>query len=72
MASVEPYSQGQLTFVDIGGGEYGADTQGLDYEYTFTPLSQTQTQTQSSQLTQPDTQPPKCEFYCNKVKTSGQ
>ena len=47
------YTQGQLTFVD---GDYGADTQGLDYEYTFTPLSQTQSQTQASQLTQPDTQ----------------
>ena len=44
------YTQGQLTFVD---GDYGADTQGLDYEY---PLSQTQSQTQASQLTQPDTQ----------------
>ena len=62
MASVEPYSQGQLTFVDIGGGEYGADTQGLDYEYAFTPLSQTQTQTQPSQLTQPDAQPIKCKY----------
>ena len=45
------YTQGSLTFVDTDG-DYGADTQGIDYGYQFTPLSQTQTQTQSSQLTQ--------------------
>lgn len=47
------YTQGQLTFIDPDG-YYGADTQGLEYGYDFTPLSQTQSQTQSSQLTQPD------------------
>ena len=47
------YTQGPLTFVDTDG-EYGADTQGVDYSYQFTPLSQTQTQTQPSQLTQDD------------------
>lgn len=52
MSFQESYSQGVLTFVDTGG-EYGADTQGLDYEYAFS-LSQTQSQAQASQLTQAD------------------
>ena len=56
MSLGEPYSQGLLTFVEPVGGFYGADTQGLDFEYPFTPLSQTQTQTQASQLTQTDSQ----------------
>ena len=55
MSLQDPYTQGQLIFIDTGG-DYGDDTQGLDYDYQFTPLSQTQTQTQASQLTQPDTQ----------------
>ena len=55
MSIQDSYTQGQLTFIDTGG-DYGADTQGLDYDYQLTPLSQTQTQTQASQLTQPDTQ----------------
>ena len=45
------YTQGQLTFIDPDG-LYGADTQGLDYGFELTPLSQSQTQ--SSQLTQPN------------------
>ena len=49
---IPSYTQGPLTFVDTDV-DYGADTQGVDYGYTFTPLSQTQTQTQS-QLTQND------------------
>ena len=50
---LHPYTQGVLTFVDTDG-DYGADTQGVDYGYQFTPLSQSQTQTQVSQLTQND------------------
>ncbi len=48
---LHPYTQGVLTFVDTDG-DYGADTQGVDYAYQFTPLSQSQTQV--SQLTQND------------------
>lgn len=43
------YTQGQLTFLD-SDPYYGADTQGMEYGFEFTQLSQTQTQ--SSQLTQ--------------------
>ena len=50
MSFQDSYSQAPLTFVDTGG-DYGADTQGMDYEYAFS-LSQTQSQTQASQLTQ--------------------
>ena len=51
MSLPEPggYTQGQLTFLD-SDAYYGADTQGMEYGFEFTQLSQTQTQ--SSQLTQ--------------------
>ena len=61
------YSQGQLTFIDTD--DYGGDTQGLDYAYQYTPLSQTQTQTQTSQLTQNEIQITKstCKLMTLKV-----
>ena len=55
MSLQDSYGQGELTFIDTGGN-YGADTQGLDYNYQFTSLNQTKTQTKDSQLTHSDTQ----------------
>ncbi|XP_065905889.1 regulator of nonsense transcripts 1-like [Dysidea avara] len=48
----DPYSQGTLTFLDTDV-DYGADTQGTDFEYTDFTLP---TQTQSSQI-EPPTKP---------------
>ena len=55
MSLQDSYAQGQLTFIDTGG-DYGADTQSLDYNYQFTSLNQTKTQTKDSELTHSDTQ----------------
>ena len=55
MSSQDSYAQGQLTFINIDR-DYGADTQGLDYNYQFSPSSQAKTQTQASQLTHSGTQ----------------
>ena len=55
MSLQDSYAQGQLTFINIDG-DYEADTQGLDYNYQFSPLNQAKTQTQASQLTHSDTQ----------------
>ena len=66
MSFQDSYSQAPLTFVDTGG-DYGADTQGMDYEYAFS-LSQTQSQTQASQLTQNEPRATGNRLTCYSVK----
>ena len=48
-------SYDQRYFIDTGG-DYGVDTQSLDYNYQLSSLSLAKTQTQDSQLTHSDIQ----------------